>query len=169
MVEVFHAGTSPESEGAVTAVVLTLSGAPEVLMVRADELAQSIFDDNELVEINWCDPDDVEELGNVILVAAFEQVSGRTMTTTDVPNVGHKPTTKTKRKRFPGWQRPDPAWMRRRLQDEVPRPSRYLADGLELSIFSVVLHLSHSVLCAHPSEPSVLVEAAARAWRQRRA
>jgi hypothetical protein len=87
----------------------------------------------------------------------------------EVPNVGHNPTTKTKCKRFPGWQRPDPAWMRRRLQDEVPRPSGYLADGLELSICSVVLHLSHSVLCAHPSEPSVLVEAAARAWRQRRA
>jgi hypothetical protein len=87
-------------------------------MARADELAQSIFDDDELVEINWCDPDDVEELGNVILVAAFEQVSGRTMTTTDVPNVGHNPATKVKRKRF-----------RRRLQDEVPRPSRYLADG----------------------------------------
>ena len=56
-------------------------------MVRADELAQSIFDDNELVEINWCDPDDVEELGNVILVAAFEQVSGRTMIPTDEKNI----------------------------------------------------------------------------------
>jgi hypothetical protein len=47
----------------------------------------------------------------------------------DVPNVGHNPSTKPKRKRIPGWQRPDPAWMLRRLQDEMPRPSRYLADG----------------------------------------
>jgi uncharacterized small protein (DUF1192 family) len=47
----------------------------------------------------------------------------------EVPNVGHNPSTKPKRKRIPGWQTPDPAWMRRRLQDEMPRPSRYLADG----------------------------------------
>jgi hypothetical protein len=47
----------------------------------------------------------------------------------EVPNVGHNPSTKPKRKRIPGWQRPDTAWIRRRLQDEMPRPSRYLADG----------------------------------------
>jgi hypothetical protein len=108
----------------VTRVVPTLSRAPEVLMARAAELAQSIFDDGELVEINWCDPDDVEELGNVILVAAFDQVTGRTMTMTDEKNIAQawKPglmSAEDVAEIYTGTRAHEIAWLYNALEAEV--------------------------------------------------
>jgi hypothetical protein len=53
------------------------------MAAKADELAVTLFDEDSLQTINWSNPDDVEELGNLSLIAAFEQVLGKQMTTTD--------------------------------------------------------------------------------------
>ena len=53
------------------------------MAAKADELAATLFDEDALRTINWSNPDDVEELGNLSLIAAFEQVLGKQMTTTD--------------------------------------------------------------------------------------
>jgi uncharacterized small protein (DUF1192 family) len=71
----------------VTQVVPPPSWAPEGLMAQAAELAQTIFDEAALADIDWGEADDVEELGTVILFAAFEQVSGRMTTTMDQQNI----------------------------------------------------------------------------------
>jgi uncharacterized small protein (DUF1192 family) len=71
----------------VTQVVPPPSWAQEGLMAQAAELAQTIFDEAALADIDWGEADDVEELGTVILFAAFEQVSGRMTTTMDQQNI----------------------------------------------------------------------------------
>jgi len=54
---------------------------------KADEIAVTLFDEGALRTIDWSNPDDVEEVGNLSLIAAFEQVLGKQMTTTDAQNI----------------------------------------------------------------------------------
>jgi len=54
---------------------------------KADELAVTLFDEDTLRTIDWSNPNDDEELGSQNLVAAFEQVLGKQMTTTDAQNI----------------------------------------------------------------------------------
>jgi hypothetical protein len=57
------------------------------MAAKVDELAVTLFDEGSLRTIDWSNPDDVEEVGNLSLIAAFEQVLGKQMTTTDAQNI----------------------------------------------------------------------------------
>jgi hypothetical protein len=73
-----------------TSAYITQVVSTEGLTAKADELARKIlddFDEDALMELDWSEAEDVEELGTVILCAAFEQVSGRMTTTTDQQNI----------------------------------------------------------------------------------
>lgn len=59
----------------VTPLVLPVSALREVLRAKTAALARSVVRDDELRDINMNDPDEVEELGKVMLIVAFEQVS----------------------------------------------------------------------------------------------
>ena len=61
----------------VTLLVLRVSTPKEALEAKAASLARKLVSDDELRDINMNDPDDVDELGKVMLIAAFEQVSGQ--------------------------------------------------------------------------------------------
>ena len=74
----------------VTPVVPLQSRDSEDMMKMADtadELAVTLFDEDALRTIDWSNPDDAEELGSQILVAAFDQVLVKEMTTTDEQNI----------------------------------------------------------------------------------
>ena len=57
------------------------------MAAKADELAVTLFDEGALMTIDWSNPDDLEEVGHLSLIAAFEQVLGKQMTTTDAQNI----------------------------------------------------------------------------------
>ena len=61
----------------VTPLVPRVSSPKEDLEAKAASLARKLVSDDELRDINMNDPDDVDELGKVMLIAAFEQVSGQ--------------------------------------------------------------------------------------------
>ena len=71
----------------VTPLVLRVSAQKEDLEAKAASLARSLVSDDELRDINMTDPDDVEELGKVMLIAAFEQVSGPAVSEKDRTNI----------------------------------------------------------------------------------
>jgi hypothetical protein len=108
----------------ITPLVPPSTGAPEDLVAKADELAQSLFDDDELLGINWRNSDDVEGLGNVNLVATFEQVSDRKMSATDENNIAQawQPglmSAKNIAEIYTGTQPQEIAWLYNALTAEV--------------------------------------------------
>ena len=54
-----------------------MSAPKEDLEAKAASLARKLVSDDELRDINMNDPDDMEELGKVMLIAAFEQGPGK--------------------------------------------------------------------------------------------
>lgn len=73
--------------GTTTYITPLVPRAAEDLEAKAAALARSIIGDDELLHFDISDPDDVEEMGKIMLIAAFEQVSGRDVSEKDRTNI----------------------------------------------------------------------------------
>ena len=73
--------------GTTTYITPLVPRAAEDLEAKAAALARSIIGDDELQHFDISDPDDVEEMGKIMLIAAFEQVSGRDVSEKDRTNI----------------------------------------------------------------------------------
>ena len=89
VIKVVDASISAEEivAGTTTYITPIVTRAMEDLEAKAATLARRVIGDDELQHFDVSDPDDMEEMDKIMLIVAFEQVSGRAVSKKDRTNI----------------------------------------------------------------------------------